>query len=125
MLLINLNPKFLSNGGEGVFNSDGTPAPERKGVGINFDCPCGCGNQCYIPFTNPLDGGPAIDKVTWNREGDTFENMTLTPSIRRIPHNGSCGWHGFIKKGQIETCDDAIAASPEFIERMRKFNEGV
>ena len=99
MKLIELNPKWIGAGGEEVFDKDHNPIPERTGVGVGFDCPCGCESRCFIPFTNPLDGGPAIqDRVTWERTGDIFENLTLTPSILRI---GGCAWHGFITNGEI------------------------
>jgi hypothetical protein len=99
--LIDLNPRFLGSGGEGIRNADGSPSPRREGIGVIFNCPCGCKSECFIPFANPLDGGPAIfngDKHVWQREGDTFEMLTLTPSILRI---GGCAWHGFITKGAI------------------------
>ncbi len=45
--------------------------------------------------------------------------LDLTPSIKRIPHDGSCGWHGFIRKGEIETCGDSSPVSEEFMAQMR------
>ena len=46
---------------------------------------------------NPVDGGPRFpyDHHYWERTGDTFETLKLTPSIQRV---GGCGWHGFIGK---------------------------
>jgi len=104
MRLIDLDPGWVGAGGEGV-TQDGQPVPERHGVGIAFDCPCGvCGSRCYIPFENPLDGGPAFvsDHPYWARTGDTFETLTLTPSIqrRKVGEHG-CTWHGFIRNGEI------------------------
>ena len=99
MRLIDLNPEWIGSGGEGIFDKDMNPSPARHGVGVMFDCPCGCGTRCFIPFTQPLDGGSSIDyHVTWERTGDSFENLTLTPSILRI---GGCGWHGFITNGEV------------------------
>ena len=107
MKLIELNPRFLGAGGEGITNADGLPAPEREGVGVIFTCPCGkCDefHECYVPFTNPLDGGSPIDgHPTWQRTGDTFETLTLTPSILRSVNKGGCGWHGFITNGEVLT----------------------
>lgn len=79
----------------------------------------------YIPLANPLDGGPPLEpeRSRWLREGDTFESLTLAPSIRRIPHDGSCGWHGFIRRGEIETCSDSTPATPEYVVMMKEFNE--
>lgn len=100
MKLVDLNPGWLSAGGEGV-TRNGQPVPERHGVGVYFDCPCGCDERCYVMFRNPTDGGPARldgDTSSWERTGDTFEALTLAPSIyRRL----GCGWHGWIRNGEI------------------------
>lgn len=104
MRLVDLKPQFLNAGGEGVSNADGTPAAVRTGVGVLLNCPCGDASeqhQLYVPFANPLDGGPALQTGKdngWQRTGETFETLTLTPSILRI--NG-CGWHGFITDGEV------------------------
>lgn len=110
MKLIDLHPEFLGAGGEGISNADGSPAVERVGVGVQFDCPCGCDSPCFVPFANPLDGCEPIHTGKnngWQRTGDTFENLTLTPSILRTRWTDSkgnehgCGWHGFIRNGEI------------------------
>lgn len=100
MKLIDLNPKFYGHGGEGISDAKtGKPIPRRNRVGISFDCPCGqCGERCYLSFENPIDGGEKIGNVTWYRVGETFENMTLTPSIQRM---GKCRWHGFLTNGEF------------------------
>lgn len=100
MRLSDLHPKFLDSGGEGISRADGSPAPLRVGVGVEFDCPDGCGRPCFVPFSNPLDGGPALEKG-WNRTGETPETLTLAPSIFRNPARGGCGWHGFIRHGEV------------------------
>jgi uncharacterized protein DUF6527 len=106
--LTDLHPQFLGAGGEGVFTADGSPAPRREGVGLLCDCPCGkCTEEwdrLFVAFANPLDGGPPIHKVTWQRTGDTFETLTLTPSILRSQSRGGCNWHGFITNGEVITC---------------------
>lgn len=94
-----LEPHWVGAGGEGIWDKDMKPVPERHGVGISFICPCGCGTRLAIMFTNPLDGGEAIgDRTTWQRTGETFDNLTLAPSILRV---GGCAWHGFITCGEI------------------------
>ena len=100
MRLIDLHPKYIGTGGEGITDRDGNPVPWRDGVGIEFDCPCGCESPVFIPFENPLGGGtPVHDKNhCWKREGEDFETLTITPSIQRV---GGCAWHGFVKKGEI------------------------
>ena len=95
MKLTDLNPTFVSGSG-GV----------RKGIGIIFDCPCGkCGTLCGVEFRNPIDGGPLYDPARnahWQRTGETFESLTLTPSIHRSGAGG-CGWHGYITNGEVLT----------------------
>lgn len=94
------------------------PAPERVGIGVSFDCPCRMHQSQYaagmsdedkwytrvhVPFNNPLDGKPAFDPNRgWTREGDTFENLTLSPSIQRRGDGPfGCTWHGFVIRGEI------------------------
>ena len=54
--LAELNPIFYSSGGEGISRKNkktgaSEPVPERKGMGILFDCPCGCKERAAIPLT--------------------------------------------------------------------------
>lgn len=104
MRLADLNPVFLSTGGAGVTSSaTGEPMPETKGVGVVFDCPCGNHaeeHRCYVPFANPIGPGPHVNAKGWTRTGDTFDTLTLKPSIQRI----GCGWHGFITAGEVRSC---------------------
>lgn len=104
MRLIDLNPAFLGAGGEGISNADGTPAARREAVGLDFDCPCGGGGvRIFVGFRNPVDGGPPFDPEphhTWQRTGESFETLTLMPSILR---RDNCGWHGYITSGEIVT----------------------
>lgn len=99
MRLTDLNAHFLSSGGTGVTDVNGHPVPERTGVGVMFDCPCGCGANRYVPFANPIDDKGPDNERGWQRVGDTLETLTLSPSILVV---GECGWHGFIRNGQIE-----------------------
>lgn len=99
MRLSELNPEFVNSYG-GV-----------RGVGIAFDCPCGDRDEehrCYVPFKNALDGTTDFKQTsephTWQRAGETFEELTLTPSIHRVKERGGCGWHGFVTNGDVTTC---------------------
>ena len=75
MRLIDLNPHWVGAGGEGISDKNGNPVPERTGVGMTFDCPCGCGTRGFVAFTNPLDGGHVLGQhAHWQRTGDAFEN---------------------------------------------------
>jgi hypothetical protein len=56
-------------------------------------------HRCYIPFSNPI--GCDHERAGWHREGETFETLTLTPSIFRNPARGGCGWHGWITRGAV------------------------
>ena len=102
MRLVDLHPRFVGAGGEGISDANGNPVPARHGIGVMFDCPCGCDELCFIPFSNPLDGGVSVSSTpgqpTWDRVGDTFETLTLTPSIQRV---GGCAWHGHVTNGGI------------------------
>lgn len=122
MKLIDLNPQFIGAGGAGITDADGKPVPERRGVLFSCDCPCGCGSRLHVPIENPIDGGPkrTDHSHAWLRTGETFDVLTLTPSIRRIPFDGSCGWHGFITNGSIIDCGDGTPATEEFKTRMRE-----
>ena len=106
MKLTDLNARFIGAGGEGVTKADGSPSPERTGVGIIFDCPCGCGDETLAQFDNPLDGKPKLEgrHPTWKRTGDTIETLTLRPSIKRTKNASECGWHGFITDGEAVGC---------------------
>ena len=123
MKLVDLHPNWIiSRGGIGVLG-------ERRGMGIIFDCPvhasvppadsrCGC--LVGVMFENPIDGGPKCDAscatrntkgepVYWQRTGETFETLTLAPSIRVFDvgsgPNGevvhTTHWHGFITNGEV------------------------
>lgn len=118
MKLTDLHPRWVGAGGAGIFNADMTPAPERHGVGLSFDCPCpACTAQRtgdedadfrlrhFVAFTNPLDGGEPFDsspgRPHWTRVGETFEGLTVTPSILSMVEKGGCGWHGWITNGEV------------------------
>lgn len=109
MRLAELEPSFFGAGGSGI-TRDGQPVPERHGVGLMCRCPCG---QCdpetgwlAVDFENPLDGGPRIESAGphWQRTGDTFDTLTLNPSILRSREKGGCGWHGWIRDGEVVSC---------------------
>ncbi len=115
MRLTDLEPRWVSESG-------------RHGQGMTFACPAGCGGRLGVPFANPVDGGGPLPPgmrgssgdFLWQRSGDTFESMTLTPSVdasrvERMPEEsdesyakhcrpctqgGWAHWHGFITNGE-------------------------
>lgn len=98
MRLVDLNPEFAI-----------AAENDSRGVGLIFDCPCSCGVRRWIPFANPIGGGESITKQAgggWKRTGDSMDTLTLSPSIlfRRSEGSSGCGWHGWIKNGEVTSC---------------------
>lgn len=108
MRLTDLEATFIGTGGSGVTGPDGQPVPRRERIGVIMNCPCGCEHMLYVPFANPLDGGPCAEVRDgkpwgWQRAGETLETLTLTPSVQRgepCPKR----WHGFITSGEAVSC---------------------
>lgn len=114
--LVDCNPRWATDAGHTRF--------------VIFDCPEGHDDCKHaIPFTPSLEGAaqtsPQQNGAHWARTGDTFEALTLTPSIRRIPQYPSreaavaavapeyldasmyCALHIFITGGAIAFCGDS------------------
>lgn len=122
--LVDCNPRWIVNG-RFTQHADGVAA------GVHFDCPEGHeGCSHAIPFTPALDGTPAPgwqqNGAIWQRTGDTFETLSLSPSIRRIQRYADkaaalaagcieqyiteslfCAFHGFVVNGEITFCGDS------------------
>ena len=103
--LVDCNPRWVMDNG--------------VAVGVRFDCPEGHDN-CLIgvPFTPALDGtAPSSwfsSGLQWQRTGDTFDALTLSPSILMHPARAAdghvvdaCALHIFVKNGAIEFCGDS------------------
>ena len=95
--LVDCNPRLAQMGNRG---------PTRY---LTFDCPEGHdGCNHAIPFTPSIEGepqtSPQINGAQWQRTGETFGTLTLTPSIRAL---GPCFFHGFITNGEITFCGDS------------------
>jgi hypothetical protein len=88
----------------------------RHGMGINFLCPICKDQYLGIFFENPIDGGAMatpdeLPTARWKRTGDTFDNLTLTPSVDASGGAKDCTpasdgtarghWHGHITDGNI------------------------
>ena len=109
MRLADLHPRWGReyNGYDGQYLIFDCPCPAPL-----IPCPCGeptcpqqltkaCGwSPMHIPIANPIDGGPPPRATTlWTRTGETFETLTLSPSIHAVGH-----WHGFIRNGELVSC---------------------
>ena len=82
--LIDLNPEWIGAEGELPY-------------ALEFDCPCG--TKCtWVRVYLPIEGR-AQHSVTWAATGDTFETLTLSPSIHAPGH-----WHGWLRNGVLESC---------------------
>jgi hypothetical protein len=102
MRLTELNPKFTSRGGPGITDKDGNPIPYQEGAGLLFNCPCSCGRYHAIDFDIAFDDTPVKhERHFWVRTGNTFNTLTLTPSLWSKIENGGCGWHGHITNGEV------------------------
>lgn len=79
-------------------------------LGVFFDQPiCGCKpvdldfyqksqRDVDSPLHSPELHDVHMGRVLWHREGDSFENLTLTPSVDASAFGH---WHGFITGGEI------------------------
>lgn len=112
MKLTDLNPRWFAEEG-------------RHGQGVTFDCPHCRTVRLGIAFSPTLDGGPPIGMpntpeigtlfkalwpadhvgtnivppgIVWQRSGDTFDVLTLAPSVDA---SASGHWHGFVQGGEI------------------------
>jgi hypothetical protein len=112
--LVDCNPKWAQSGDLTCY--------------VIFDCPEGH-DECKhtIPFRQSLEGPTAQQEgAMWDRSGDTFETLTLSPSIARRPRYANreaaiaggctpeyitesmlCALHIFIKDGAFEFCGDS------------------
>jgi hypothetical protein len=95
----------------------GTAYGEATTRYLTFDCPEGHpGCWHTIPFTPTLDGGAVTSsRAIWQRVGDDFATLTLSPSIRRNvtknPETGEifdpCHMHVNIINGAFEFAGDS------------------
>lgn len=73
---------------------------DRHGMAVSFLCPHCRQTRLAVWFANPIDGLPPTDdaETLWQRSGESFENLTLSPSVdaSKFGH-----WHGFIRNGEV------------------------
>jgi hypothetical protein len=111
MKLTELEPKWVGISGDGIIWEKRS---ENVRFGVTFRCPhCGARvGVMFKPFIDPdglapliqwtLPGAPdpntgEVREVKWwRREGDSFDDLTLTPSVNVDGH-----WHGHITNGAV------------------------
>jgi hypothetical protein len=108
MRLADLHPRWIG---------DHDAPPDAK-QGVGFECPHCRSVRLCVWFANPICPNPPVDPAAanlrqathghladhhmgdqhWQRTGDTFETLTLSPSIdcSRFGH-----WHGHVQDGAI------------------------
>ncbi len=75
-------------------------------AGLSFICPHCMKQRLAVSFSNPIDPQGWVGRTgmvivsAWTRTGDTFETLTLTPSIDAT---ASGHWHGHITNGEMVT----------------------
>lgn len=97
MKLTELEPRWIGIGRGFEFTSK---------FGVTFLCPCCRKQRVGILFDPILDPDNDAWKAEWawpggkkwQRTGDTFETLSLSPSIDLSAHGH---WHGFITNGEI------------------------
>lgn len=108
MKLLDLEPRWAGYGGlHGLPEAEG----KRCYIGVVFLCPHCRATRLGVLFDNPIDDGigwlvdhwPTNQEMRsarklWHREGETFDTLSLSPSIDVSAHGH---WHGFIRNGEI------------------------
>jgi hypothetical protein len=101
MRLTELNPRWTGSGEIGK---------SELIVGVTFDCPHCRTQRLGVVFKNAIDPHGWIakgvtrhrDKNEWDRKGDTFDTLTLTPSIDTSQCDFQGHWHGYIENGEVK-----------------------
>ncbi len=103
MRLIEFNPRWITG-----IRAD---IPETRGkrgqIGITFLCPHCRMQRLGVLFEPPIDDNvlwlfatwKPIAGKRWERSGETFDTLTLIPSVDASTYGH---WHGTIKNGEIK-----------------------
>lgn len=107
-----LHARFISryDPTQGSFHEQGEL---RAGAqGLLFECPLPtCDHSIIVWFRDSNVPPEASPKPRWVAQGDSIDNLTLSPSInldvpyvddKGVSHPSSCKWHGFITSGQAK-----------------------
>jgi hypothetical protein len=111
MKLTELDPRWVAihgwdspNGTQNyVCGATSGPFYREAPGGLSFICPMHRTHRLVVFFENPWDGLPPerSGKYRWHRENETFDTITLRPSINAQVADPSC-WHVFITNGEIQ-----------------------
>ncbi len=76
-------------------------AEDGQRVGVSFECPADDGaHGIGVPFVK-CDWSEGNDsKAVWQKTGETFEDLSLSPSID-CTKSGYCKFHGWVKNGIV------------------------
>lgn len=88
-----------------------------SGEGMTLDCPqCGPTHRLCVYFSNPIDGKEAApwQNPVWKRTGESFETITIEPSIQY-----PC-FHGWIEEGQVINVTESRVKAWMVIDGERK-----
>lgn len=103
MKLTELNPRWMVDDGRKVgvmFDCPGACCADKRSPRDVFEMGAAVKALAACPFKVAIDGQP-YRADGWERTGDTFDTLTLSPSVWISPPEH---WHGFVRGGEIETC---------------------
>lgn len=106
MRLADLDPEWLAIGGPDIRDvATGEEVPRIEKAGLSFLCPCGCGHRVMVMFQHSVGENKPIGERRysghrWQATGNSFDDLTLRPSILR---SNGCGFHGYITNGEVQT----------------------
>lgn len=69
---------------------------------VPYDQCCPRGGREHVPTKGNFTGRPSSPDAMargWDIAGDSFENLSLSPSVHAVGH-----WHGFITNGMVTSC---------------------
>jgi hypothetical protein len=125
MKLTELSPKWIKQASGAIVGVEfACPVHAHLGLDANGWAPCILA-QISVPFANPIGEAQPSDfrkGAVWNRSGDSFESLSLTPSIRCSQGDGKgeggslTHWHGFVGSngaapGDVLTLGDSMSAT--------------
>ncbi len=88
-----------------LLDADGkhTVGADGKVVGVvPYDQCCPRDGRECVPTKGNFIGKPVSpggERRGWSITGDSFENLTLSPSVHAVGH-----WHGWIQNGMVTSC---------------------